>query len=134
MTRYRSLLLLLAVVLAFAGCSRPVESEEGDSPEPAAFDLALVKAHFTDECTTPTFDVEYACQQMDIDGMSADGSILNIPTALDPSAGRDGRADEVCHFPATVHYDRTGDDLGYDTIAILGAHGTNLATCATFSP
>ena len=131
--RYRRELLLVAV-LALVGCSSPaLEPDAGDSPDPPTFDLALVKSHFTGECTTPTFDVEYACQQMDIDGMTADGSILNVPTGLDPSA-RGDRADIVCRFIATVHYDRTGDNLGYDNVRILGAHGGNLATCTTVSP
>ena len=125
---------LLVAVLAVAGCSPRAVEPEARSPKPASFDLSLVKAHFINECTNPTFDVEYACQQMKIEDMTADGSTLNVPTELDPSARRDGRADEVCHLPATVHYDRSGDDLGYDSISVLGARGDNLATCTTVSP
>lgn len=126
--------LLLVVVLALGGCSPPaVERDDDDSPEPPAFDLALVKSNFTEECTNPTFDVEFACQQMEIDGMTADGSILNVPTRLDPSG--DDRADVICGFLATVHYDRAnGDDLGYDTVGIFDTSGGNLATCTTVSP
>jgi hypothetical protein len=126
---------MLALVLALAGCSSPtVEPDLTERPQPAAFDLALVKMHFTNACTNPTFDVEFACRQMDIAGMTADGSTLVVPTELDPSARRDGRGDEVCHLPATVHYDRTGDDFGFDTIVILGAHGDTIATCRAISP
>jgi putative hemolysin len=127
--------LMLALLLGLAGCSSPtVEPDLTERPQPAAFDLALVKMHFTNACTNPTFDVEYACQQMDIAGMTADGSTLVVPTELDPSARRDGRGDEVCHLPATVHYDRRGDDLGFDTITILGAHGDIIATCSAVAP
>ena len=40
---------MLALVLALAGCSSPtVEPDLTERPQPAAFDLALVKMHFTD--------------------------------------------------------------------------------------
>lgn len=122
--------LLLVAALALAGCSSPAAApDELHTPEPAAFDLALVKSHFTDLCTNPTFDVDDACRRMKIDGMAADGSILNVPTVLN-SAGNDP-AGEICEFLATVHYGgAAGDDLGYDTINILDKNGGNLAACA----
>jgi len=68
------------------------------------------------------------CEQVEIDGMTADGTILNVPTGLNPDA--DDRADMVCEFFATVHYDgATGDDLGYETVGILDMNGGNLAAC-----
>lgn len=123
--------LLLVVVMVLAGCSSPAAPDD-ESPAPAEFDLALVRSHFTDECTHPTFEVDEACQQMDIDGMTADGSILNIPTGLNPSNG--DRAEGYCLFPASVHYGGpNGEDLGYRTIRILDYNGGILAECHTFT-
>ena len=141
MTRVRRLFpVILAIGLTACGSSSG-QSETGVTPlaevtpETPAFDLALVKSHFTDQCIRPPFDVEYACDNMQIEGMTADGSILNVPTQLDPSAGRDGRADVVCHFLATVHYGApNGEDLGYDTIGVLDVDGSNLTTCKTVAP
>ena len=122
---------LLVAVFALGGCA-PSVAEPIGTPEPASFDLGLVQAHFAAECANPSFDREYACQRVDVGRMSADGSLLNVPTDLDPSARRDGRADEVCQFPAAVHYGSTGEDLGYRSVAIIGANGGNLATCAVW--
>ena len=135
MTEVRRVLpVVLAIGLTACGSSGG-QSETEVTPEAPAFDLALVKSHFTDQCIRPPFDVEYACDNMEIEGMTADGSILNVPTQLDPSAGRDGRADVICHFLATVHYSAAkGEDLGYDTIGVLDVDGSNLTSCRTVAP
>jgi hypothetical protein len=71
---------------------------------------------------------ELFCQQVKIDGMTADGTILNVPTRLNPAA-RDP-AQVICQFIATLHFDSaTGDDLGYQTVGILDMNGRHAAAC-----
>ena len=122
-------IVVAVAALALAGCSSPAMVAVETTP-PAAFDLALVKAHFSGVCTQPSFDIDEACRRMDIDGMTADGSVLNIPTTLNPS--NVDRAREYCRFPATDHYEATrGEDLGYHTIRILDYNGGTLYECYT---
>lgn len=124
---------IMAAVLLLSACgTTATTATTPPKAEEPAFDLALVKANFTAECTHPPFGVDLFCEHIDIDRMTADGSILNVPTNLN-AAGSD-RAAEVCGFFATVHYDgATGDDLGYETIGILDRNGGKLATCGTVS-
>jgi hypothetical protein len=125
-------IVIAITALALAACSSPAMVAVR-TPEPAAFDLSLVRAHFTGECIHPTFDADEACQRMDIDGMTADGSILNIPTDLNPS--NVDRAREYCRLPATSHYGAAkGEDLGYHTIRILDYNGGTLYECYTVGP
>ena len=125
--------MFLIAAIALAGCSSQAVEPDVYSPEPAAFDLALVKSHFTVACIHPIFGVDEACQQMEIDGMTADGSSLNIPTGLNPS--NVDRAREYCLFPATDHYGAAkGEDLGYHTIRILDYNGGILYECYTVAP
>lgn len=125
-------IVVAVAALALAGCSSPALVAV-ETPSPAAFDLALVKAHFTTECIRPPVPADEACDRMDVDGMTADGSILNIPTTLNPS--NVDRAREYCRFPATDHYEATkGEDLGYHTIRILDYNGGTLYECYTVAP
>ena len=125
----------LVLIVALMGCSSaPVAVRPVATPQPATFDVTAVKSHFADQCTNPTFDVEYACENMEVDKMTGDAAVLNVPTELDPSAGGDGRADKVCQFVATVHYDNSGDSFGYESIAVLDRDGLEMVTCRAAYP
>jgi hypothetical protein len=61
--------------------------------------------------------------------MTADGTILKVPTGLNATAT--DRAQAICEFIATVHFDSaTGDDLGYQTVGILDKNGGHAAACS----
>ena len=95
--------------------------------EPPAFDLAAVKRSFTDECKSPTIVDGLFCQQVQIGGMSAVGTILRVPTTLDPSAT--DRADTICDELAEAHLGSDGKDLGYQSIGVLDKDGGNASAC-----
>lgn len=127
MTRARLFAPILAALLAACGSSG-TEPQAGNGEEPAAFDLATVKANFRNECADPiVVDADF-CKQVNIDAMTAEGTILNVPTGLNPAA-RD-RARAICETFARAHFDgATGDDLGYRTIGIKDMDGGNAAAC-----
>jgi hypothetical protein len=96
--------------------------------EPAAFDLAAVKDNFSDQCLNPmAFDMAF-CDQVVVSGMTADGTMLLVPTNLG-SADR-GRATVLCRQVAFAHNDLQGLDLGYEFVGMLDRNGGNLAGCS----
>jgi hypothetical protein len=111
------------VGLAVCGCA----ASPNPTIEPPAFDLAAVKRSFTDECKSPTIVDGLFCQQVQIGGMSAVGTILSVPTTLDPAAT--DRADTICDELAEAHLGRDGKDLGYQSIGILDKDGGNASAC-----
>jgi hypothetical protein len=121
----------IVVALAIAGCGSdggaPADPAVEPTVEPPAFDLAAVKANFTDECKDPFVVDETFCEQVEISGMTADGEILNVPTTL--AAEADDRGYAICDALAIAHFDLDGNDLGYSTIGILDRDGGNLAAC-----
>lgn len=124
----RQRLVLILCLIGTAACSSPAASTDDGAPEPAAFDLALVRSNFTDECSDPIVVDEAFCDQVEISGMTADGDILNVPTGLN-AASRD-RGAALCEMLATAHFDgATGDPLGYEYVGILDMNGGNLAAC-----
>lgn len=118
---------LLVIILTLAACASPAMTAAPRTAEPAGFRLALVQSHFRDLCTNPTFDLDDPCRRMKIDGMTADGLILNVPTVLN-SAGW-APADDICHVIKANQYGSTGETLGYGPINILDKFGGTLATC-----
>jgi hypothetical protein len=95
--------------------------------EPPAFDLAAVKANFSQQCLNPTaFDMAF-CDQVGVSGMTANGTTLIVPTTLGP-ADRD-RATVLCSQVAFAHNDLKGIDLGYKFVGMLNRNGGNLASC-----
>lgn len=123
---------MAVLILVLAACSSPVAPPDAidEAPDAVAFDLALVQSNFTDECADPTIFDDLLCQQVDIDGMTADGSILTVPTTLSAVGDMGPRAEVICELIAFMHFDgATGDDLGYDTIGILDREGDNLTAC-----
>jgi hypothetical protein len=126
--------VLLALVLAtVAGCS--AESAQPTAtpttratPASPAFELATVKASFTDECKDPIVVDDLFCEQVQISHMTAEGSILQVPTTLNAAATDRARA--ICDQVALAHFDgATGNDLGYHTVGILDMDGGNVAAC-----
>lgn len=108
---------LLAMALLVAACG----GSASPTPTPTAtrtFDLAAVKAAFTEECASD----DLFCTQVDIDGLTANGTILNVPTTLAAEA-RD-RATAICEQVALM------DDLGFETVGVLNRDGGNAAACS----
>ena len=103
--------------------------EDTDQDEDPAFDLALVKSNFSDECVDPVIVDDLFCTQVDIGAMTANGPFLTVPTALSAS-GMDDRAAVICDQIAIAHFDgATGDPLGFETIVILDRNGGTAAEC-----
>lgn len=123
----RALILTAALVVAACGGASTTPT-----PEPPAYDLAAVKANFRDECLDPLVLTEDVCTVIDIDGMTADGNILNVPTSL-PSGPRD-EAEDACNQIAAAHFDLDGEPLGYEVIGVLFADGSNAAACTIDTP
>jgi hypothetical protein len=122
--RANRLIVLLGLVgLAASGCA----ASPNPTIEPPAFDLAAVKRSFTDECKSPTIVDGLFCQQVQVAGMSGVGTILRVPTTLDPAAT--DRADTICDELAEAHLGRDGKDLGYQSIGILDKDGGNASAC-----
>ena len=120
--RTRPAAWLGAVVLLVAACSFTVTTTSitataAPIDAPAAFDLAAVKSHFTQECSTPVVDAQF-CEQVEIAGMEAAGDVLHVPTTLDPGA-RD-RGGVICHQLAQAAVD---SDLGYETVVVWDKRG-----------
>ena len=84
---------------------------------PDAFDLAAVKAHFTQECSTPVVDAQL-CEQVEIAGMEAADKVLHVPTTLSPGA-RD-RGVVICGQLAKAAVD---SDLGYEIVVVWDKGG-----------
>jgi hypothetical protein len=118
-------LIVLIGLVGLAACG-PAASPNA-TIEPPAFDLAAVKRSFADECKIPTVVDGLFCQQVEIGGMSAVGTILTVPTTLDPSAT--DRADTICDELAEAHVGRDGKDLGYQSIGVLDKDGGNASAC-----
>jgi hypothetical protein len=118
--------IALAAML-LAGCSATVTPSA--TPQPAGFDLATVKANLQDECADPiVVDAEF-CEQVEIAAMTAEGTILNVPTTLNAAASDRARA--ICDMIARAHFDgATGHDLGYETIGVLNKDGGHAAACS----
>ena len=122
--------LLSAATLVLAACSAPVTEPES---EPAAFDLTLVKSNFTEECAQPIVVDNLFCEQVHIDSMTADGSILIVPTTISGVSMQE-RASVICEVVSRVHFDgATGDDLGFETVRVLDRLGGEAAACTVGS-
>lgn len=120
----------LVVVALLAGCGGSATTDPPDTPEPAAFGIAAVKASFTEECEDPIVLDELFCQQVDIDGMTAEGSTLIVPTLISALDGMRDRAQVICQQFAQVHFDGEGVDLGYEFIGVRNRDGGNAAACS----
>lgn len=59
--------------------------------------------------------------------MTADGTILLVPTTLNAAAR--GRAEAICKLFALVRFDTEGVALGYEVVGILDRDGGNAAAC-----
>jgi hypothetical protein len=117
------------VAVGTSACGSQETAGPPDTPEPAGFDLAAVKANFSAECESPIVVDDLFCEQVQIDGMTADGTILNVPTTLNAAAT--DRADAICEAVARIRFDgETGDDLGYTFVGIKDRDGGNAAACS----
>ena len=100
---------------------------QDESTSTPSFDIAAVKANFTDECKDPIVVDDLFCQQVKIDQMTASGIDLTVPTGL--NAASTARADAICDQITTAHFDGDGNDLGYQSVVILSKDGGEAATC-----
>lgn len=124
-------LVACGLLLICAACSAPIATDAG--PAAAAFNLDLVKTNYRVECVDPMVVDQLFCQQVKIDAMTGDGTILNVPTGLNAAAG--DRAQVICEAVARAHFDgATGDDLGYQTVGILDMNGGYAAACSVLGP
>lgn len=114
----------LIVALLLVGCG----AERAETPEPLAFDVAAVRATFAAECPEPLVVDEFFCEQVQIDRISGEGSILLVPTLLNAEAT--DRAAAICEQFARFHFDADANDLGYTTVGILDRDGGNAAACS----
>ena len=122
----RNLIVILGLLLA--ACSTPA-APTLEPVSPPSFDLAHVKATWTEDCATSHDMTDEAfCADVRLAGMTGDGTILYVPTSLAADA-RD-RATEICHLFAFAHFDAAAKDFGYVDIGILDATGGNLAACS----
>ena len=94
----------------------------------ATFDLELVKSAFVDECAHPTIVDEAFCEEVDIDGMTADGRALPVPATL---AEDIGRAIQICYWISDVRVASLGRvPLAEFFNTVLNRDGLAAATCA----
>lgn len=118
----------LTVIALLTACTAAAPASES-APEPPAFDVALVRSNFTDECADPIVVDDLFCEQVEIGGMTGEGDILTVPTGLNAES-RD-RAQVICDMIARAHFDGvTGDPLGYEFVGIKDQQGANLAACS----
>jgi hypothetical protein len=90
-----------------------------------------VQTNFTDECAAPIILDELTCTQLVIAGMTADGTVLVVPTTLNDLAN--DRMAVICDAVALMHFDgATGNDLGYDQVNILDQDGNIGAFCFVY--
>ncbi len=122
----RVLLTIEVVALLVAGCATPGMPTLPPSPPPA-FDVAAVKASFTDECRGPIVLDDLFCTQVEIEGMFGNGNILKVPTTLASYIPDRPRA--ICAQIAIAHFDGDGADLGYEVVGVLDRAGNWVAAC-----
>lgn len=126
-------LLALLAAATFAACGSAAPAPTTFVPPPTAppptpgFDLAAVKANFKDECKDPMAITAKTCKQIKIDGMTADGVILNVPTTLEPGISDAARL--LCKQLTFAHFDKDAKPLGYEIVGILDKNGGNAAAC-----
>ena len=135
--RMRPAAWLGAVALLAAACSSTATTTSitettaptaAPTPVAAAFDLAAVKASFIDKCRDPDVIDTLVCEQVKIADMTADGTILNVPTTLSPNARE--RAQSICRTFAFAHFDSDGKPLGYEVVEILATNGGTSGACS----
>lgn len=127
----RALAAVVVLLVAACGGSAPPAAPTAKLPTAApptpAYDLAAVKANFKEECADPVVLDERTCKQIKIDGMTADGVILNVPTTLEP--GISDEAKFLCKQMTFAHFDSDAKPLGYEIVGILDKNGGNAAAC-----
>jgi hypothetical protein len=134
--------IALAVGLVLSACGGQIVSETFEHvgtelPEPttaaasgsaATFDLELVKSTLVDECARPTIVDDAFCEEVDIDGMTADGRALFVPTTLAEDAAR---AIQICYWISDVRVAYLGRvPLAEFFNTVLDRDGRARATCA----
>lgn len=118
----------LALLLTLEACGGGAPAARA-TPEPPAFDVAAVAAAFKGDCKDPDPIDPLLCQQVKLDSLSGEGTILRVPTTLNSAAT--ARAEAICDEFAVAHFDTNSVDLGYQTIGILDRDGGNAAACST---
>ena len=131
--RMRPAAWLGAVALLVAACSSTatttsITETAAPTPVAAAFDLNAVKASFIDKCRDPDVIDALVAEQVKIADMTADGTILNVPTTLSPNARE--RAQSICRAFAFAHFDSDGKPLGYEVVEILATNGGTSGACS----
>ena len=95
----------------------------------SSIDLAAVKAAYADACERHAAIDDALCQLIVIEGMTAEGRMLAVPTTLGPE-DKD-RAYAICDRLALAHVDADPEVPGYEQgIRLLGRDGQGLAACS----
>jgi len=92
-----------------------------------AFPVRSVRDNFRAECIDHVVVDELFCLQIIIDGMTADGTTLVVPTRLD--ASELDRAADICALAASAHINNEGNDLGFGQVRVLDQTGGDAASC-----
>ena len=122
--------LITVIALLLAGCSSTPAVTPAAAVEAPAFDVAAVRAYFVDECKDRAVADELLCLQVQVAGMSAEGDLLRVPTALNAAAQGQGAA--LCEQLALAHLrwrDMEGH-VGYRHIGVMDQAGGALPACS----
>ena len=139
--RSRATLIAIAFGVILSACAGEVvstvfedvgdaSSEPTDAPEPAGFDLGLVKSHYIEECADPIVLDELFCTQVKIERMTADGMTLIVPTTIN-ATGMEARAAEICdQIAILLPFDgASAETPGFEDISVLDRDGDEDAHC-----
>jgi len=85
----RRLMVALVAVLALAACGGG-STPPPPTPEPAAFDLSAVEAKFRADCKDNAEVGSWFCDSVNLARMTGEGTILTVPTTIDPDAEKVG--------------------------------------------
>jgi hypothetical protein len=112
----------------FDGSTNPPKQRWFSWSPAASIDLAAVKATYSDACRLLTVLDAETCQQIRIEGMTAEGRSLTVPTTLGPAD--EDRAYAFCERLALAHVDADAKVPGYEqVINLLGTDGGGLTAC-----
>ena len=99
-------------------------------PDPAGFDVELVKSHYIEECVDPIVLDDLFCTQVKIERMTADGMTLIVPTTIN-ATGMEARAAVICdQIAILLPFDgATAETPGFEDISVLDRYGDEDAHC-----
>jgi hypothetical protein len=125
-------LLILLAAITLAACTtvidpsaRPTPTPEMPfrslTPEPPTFNVETAKAFFEVACSNGFFSDDDLCEQLNIEQLGGNGSMLIMRTTLDPTER--GRAGQICGALLGV------PNQGWDPVTIEDKNGDFLTGC-----